>query len=113
MALWELHYTAYHFGSNPFFHSFRQSDEIPYRTIARHLQIILNKLFNDGIDPKNTKERIVIHSLRHTFASHLAVGITPIYVIQKLMNHADIEMTMRYAKLSPDSGTENVRSLYQ
>jgi len=87
--------------------------EIPYRTIARHLQTILNELFNDGIDPKNTKERIVIHSLRHTFASHLALGGTPIYVIQKLMNHADIEMTMRYAKLSPDSGTENVQSLYQ
>lgn len=90
-----------------------EGKEIPYRTIARHLQTILNDLFNEGIDPKNTKERIVIHSLRHTFASHLALGGTPIYVIRKLMNHADIEMTMRYAKLSPDSGTENVQSLYQ
>ena len=62
--------------------------EIPYRTIARHLQTILNELFNEGIDPKNTKERIVIHSLRHTFASHLALGGTPIYVIKKLMNMA-------------------------
>jgi len=87
--------------------------EIPYRTIARHLQTILNQLFNEGIDPKDTKERIVIHSLRHTFASHLALAGTPMYVIQKLMNHADIEMTMRYAHLSPDSGTENVQSLYQ
>jgi integrase len=78
--------------------------------IQRELQPILNKLFNP--ERVSTKEKVVIHSLRHTFASHLALKRTPIYVIQKLMNHADIKMTMRYAKLAPDSGKEFVNGLY-
>jgi len=72
---------------------------------------ILNKLFNDTIDINDRKNRVVIHTLRHTFASHLAINGTPIFTIQKLMNHKDIQMTMRYAKLSPDSGREAVIGL--
>ena len=41
------------------------------------------------------------HMLRHTFASHLAMRGVPIRVIQELMGHATIQMTMRYAHLSP------------
>jgi hypothetical protein len=37
---------------------------------------------------------------------------TPIYTLQKLMNHKKIKMTLRYAKLSPDSGREYVESLW-
>ena len=29
------------------------------------------------------------------------------------MNHSDIEQTMRYAKLAPDSGKKNVLNLYK
>ena len=29
------------------------------------------------------------------------------------MNHKDIKMTMRYAKLAPDSGLNQIQSLYQ
>ncbi|MFW0695502.1 tyrosine-type recombinase/integrase [Aliarcobacter butzleri] len=54
---------------------------------------------------------MVFHSLRHTFASLLAINGTPIFTIQKLMNHKDIRMTLRYAKLSPDSGREAVINL--
>ncbi|WP_373567132.1 tyrosine-type recombinase/integrase [Aliarcobacter butzleri] len=49
-------------------------------------------------------DKIVFHSLRHTFKSHLAINGTPIFTIQKLMKHKDIRMTLKYAKLSPDSG---------
>jgi site-specific recombinase XerD len=55
----------------------------------------------------------VIHTLRHTFASHLAINGTPIFTIKELMNHSDIEQTMRYAKLAPDSGKKNVLNLYK
>lgn len=81
------------------------------RRISKKLQPILNTLFNQGIF--DTKNKVVIHTLRHTFASHLAINNTPIYVIQKLMNHSDIKMTLRYAKLSPDSGKEAVGSLFR
>jgi len=42
------------------------------------------------------------HTLRHTFASHLAMKGVPMRVIQELMGHATIEMTMRYAHLAPN-----------
>ena len=80
-------------------------------TLLRNLGKILNELFNDGLDSSDRKNRVVVHTLRHTFASHLAINGTPIFTIQKLMNHKDIKMTMRYAKLAPDSGRESVINL--
>ncbi len=82
------------------------------RVIQRKLKPILDKLFNNGLDIKDAKNRVVIHTLRHTFASHLAINDTAIFTIQKLMNHSNINMTMRYAKLAPDSGRDAVRGLY-
>jgi site-specific recombinase XerD len=76
------------------------------------LKDIYDELFNQGLEIDDSKNRVVSHTLRHTFASHLAINGTPIYTIQKLMNHKDIKMTLRYAKLSPDSGKENVKGLY-
>jgi integrase len=82
------------------------------RTLRRKMKNIFDPLFNEGLDSKDAKNRVVIHSLRHTFASHLAINGTPIFTIQKLMNHRDIKMTMRYAKLAPDSGKNFVNKLY-
>lgn len=79
----------------------------PQQTILN----VLDTLFNNGLLVDDTKNRVVFHTLRHTFASHLAINGTPIFTIQKLMNHRDITMTMRYAKLSPDSGRESVVGL--
>lgn len=79
--------------------------------LQKLLRLQLNKLFNKNIDPSDRKNRVVVHTLRHTFASHLAINETPIFTIQKLMNHKDIKMTMRYAKLSPDSGRESINNL--
>lgn len=68
----------------------------------RKLQPIFDVLFN----PEGTEalEKVTIHTLRHTFASQLAINDTPILIIKKLMNHNDIKTTMRYAKLSKSSG---------
>jgi len=43
-----------------------------------------------------------LHTLRHTFASHLVMEGVPLPTIQKLMGHADIQTTMVYAHLSKD-----------
>ena len=82
------------------------------RTIQRQLQKILNELFNEGLDSKDSKNRVVIHTLRHTFASQLAIAGTPIFTIKKLLDHKNIEDTLRYAKLSPDNGRDFVEGLF-
>jgi len=87
--------------------------KFPTRTIRRKLKNIFDKLFNKGLDSKDSKNRVVTHTLRHTFASHLAINGTPIFTIQKLMNHNDINMTLRYAKLAHDSGKDFVNELYK
>lgn len=83
----------------------------PY-TISEKLRGIFDELFNKDTNMEDRKNRVVTHTLRHTFASHLAINGTPIYTIQKLMNHKDIKMTLRYAKLAPDSGREFVTNLF-
>jgi hypothetical protein len=52
--------------------------------------------------------RIGWHDLRHTYASHLAMRGVPLKVIQELMGRVTIEMTERYAHLSPDTRREAV-----
>ncbi len=41
------------------------------------------------------------HVLRHTFASHFMMGGGNLLTLQKLLGHADIKMTMKYAHLAP------------
>jgi len=45
--------------------------------------------------------RCFLHKLRHTFASHLAQKDVPLQKIQKLLGHANIQTTMKYAHLMP------------
>ena len=58
-----------------------------------------------GLNPKGIDERqkVVFHTLRHTFASWLAIAGEPLYTISELMGHASLEMTKRYAHLCPDT----------
>lgn len=91
--------------------------------IQRELPPILDELFNEHIESNGLDEdieskaekrrnKVVIHTLRHTFASQLVINGTPIYTVQKLMNHKDIKMTMRYAKLSQDSGRNFINHIF-
>ncbi|MDR0467537.1 MAG: tyrosine-type recombinase/integrase [Campylobacteraceae bacterium] len=82
------------------------------KTIQKQLQPILNKLFNGGLITKDTKNRVVIHTLRHTFASLLAINNEPIFTIMKLLDHKDIKDTLRYAKLAKDNGLEAITKLW-
>ncbi len=83
------------------------------RTVQRELKEMLDKLFNQGLDTTDAKNRVVVHTLRHTFASNLAIRGTPLYTIMKLLDHKSIEDTQRYAKLAPNSGLEDIRGLFQ
>jgi integrase len=65
--------------------------------------------FNENVpDPR---DRVVFHTLRHTFAAWLAIRGTPLLTIKELMGHKSIEMTIRYAHLIPDVKREAISRL--
>lgn len=65
--------------------------------------------FNEGVTDR--RQRVVFHSLRHTYASWLVEDGTSLYVVQKLMGHKTISMTERYSHLAPAVLKEAVRGL--
>lgn len=52
-----------------------------------------------------------LHSLRHTFVSHLVMAGVDLPTVQKLAGHASITTTMRYAHLAPEHKTRAVQKI--
>ncbi|MDD5772372.1 MAG: site-specific integrase [bacterium] len=78
--------------------------------VANDFNRIVNRLkMNDGIS--DTRQRLVFHSLRHSFASWLAIQGTPLYTIAKLLGHKSISMSERYSHLSPDHKKQAINDL--
>jgi integrase len=69
--------------------------------------------FNKGItDPRQI---VTFHTLRHTFASWLALQGTPILTIKELLGHQSLAMTERYSHLTPDhkkSAVDGIESMF-
>jgi len=57
--------------------------------------------FNEGITDR--RQKLVFHSLRHTFASWLVQKGQPLYTVSKLLGHRNIRWTERYAHLDPET----------
>lgn len=51
----------------------------------------------------DARQRVVFHTLRHTFASWLVKKGIPLYTVAELMGHTTLEMTQRYSHLAPDT----------
>ncbi|MDZ7759949.1 MAG: site-specific integrase [Desulfovermiculus sp.] len=67
--------------------------------------------WNDGIEDQ--RQRVVFHTLRHTFASWLAMQGEHLLTIKELLGHKGIDMTLRYAHLIPDHKRAAVDKLGQ
>ncbi|MFH0931873.1 MAG: site-specific integrase [Candidatus Zixiibacteriota bacterium] len=72
---------------------FCSPDGKPYTNVRRSFFTALKKC---GINDFH------FHDLRHTFASQLVMAGIDLNTVRDLMGHKSIEMTLRYAHLSPD-----------
>jgi len=57
--------------------------------------------FNEGVT--DTRQRVVFHSLRHTFASWLAEANVGLFEISVLLGHRSLAMAARYSHLGENS----------
>ncbi|MBZ9538929.1 tyrosine-type recombinase/integrase [Modicisalibacter tunisiensis] len=82
-----------------------------YRTLVEHAPKIGRVFPTTGYNPfsdaiKEAGIRLPrgqrTHVLRHTFASHFMMNGGDVLTLQKILGHQTIQMTMRYAHLSPD-----------
>ena len=67
--------------------------------------------FQAAVKTAGIDKHVTPHTLRHTFASHLAMAGVDLYTISQLLGHSSIAMTQRYAHLSPDHKTLAVEKL--
>ena len=67
----------------------------PFRDTVRALGL------NEGV--VDSRQMVVFHTLRHTFASWLVMKGQPLYTVGRLMGHRHPPMTERYAHLAPEA----------
>lgn len=65
--------------------------------------------FNKGITDR--RQIATFHTLRHTFASWLALQGTPILTIKELLGHQSLAMTERYSHLTPDHKRDAIKGI--
>lgn len=98
--------------------NYEKSDELVFpdrngqkaKKISNAFQRTVDELgLNEGTNDR--RQRVVFHSLRHTYASWLVEEGTDLYVVQKLMGHKTLAMTERYSHLRPGVLQKAVRNL--
>lgn len=70
-------------------------------TISKTFPRIVDMIgLNDGVtDPR---DKVVFHTLRHTFASWLVQSGVQLHIVGELLGHSTLEMTRRYSHLTPE-----------
>ena len=68
--------------------------------------------FKDYVRASGIKNQsLKLHSLRHTFASHLIMEGVDVMTVSKLLGHSSISITEMYAHLVPDHMKASIERL--
>lgn len=68
----------------------------------RMTQQTASHVFRVWRDRNNLPKNLTLHSLRHSFATHLLRNNCPLPMVQKLLGHSDLARTMQYLSISSD-----------
>ena len=60
----------------------------------------LNRLFHEACDAAGIKKSVTVHTLRHSFATHLLERGRDIRLIQALLGHDKLDTTARYTRVA-------------
>ena len=87
-----------------------KGSKISSSTASEAFSAVVDKLgLNDGIE--DTLHHITFHSLRHTFASWMAMAGEEISRLMRLMGHKTITQTLRYSHLCPDTMRTSIQTI--
>ena len=88
------------YNNNDYVFTARSRKKIAY--VSNLFEKVVRELgFNEGVS--DARQRVVFHTLRHTFASWLAEAGVDLYAISTLLGHRSIAMTQRYSHLGENS----------
>ncbi|WP_029459927.1 tyrosine-type recombinase/integrase [Solidesulfovibrio alcoholivorans] len=78
--------------------------------MSNTFQLVADGLgLNNGVIDR--RQKVVFHTLRHSFASWLVEQGVDLYTVKELMGHGTLAMTERYSHLSPDKLRRAVKTL--